>query len=581
MSEPTEHRRRAAKACVVVALFVPIIVGAASATGAAAPSTSSTIVTPTTTTVPSALPAKAGVTNSVPSIGSTLTAGIQIDNGRSLSSQNGRFRAFVNTNCRLVITDNDVLSWVSNTTANSGCTSSSYFELMPNGSIQVFNSSSPSSLSWTNDVPAGANSTLTLGNTGILRVVTHGQQTLAWNSALGGTSNNDYTLTLGQTLSFGRSMFSANGAWQATIDLNGNFDITPTAGGAPVWQTGTLVTGARTLQVRSSDSSILLLDPSLASTWASGTAGMIGSKLVLGDKGVLRYYGAVGQLWNSTVSHTGLITWHMPRTVGVYAYGSNADTSCPYYSQPLCDGWPIIGITGGLGTSSAPWVDTSGSSDYQTGLAIQNSGRSVPWLSFWTVSSPGCTMNHFTAGATGVVAADAVAKKIDSYGLSIKPTYVILDPEGYPDNHSGLDCRTGPGGSVSQADKDAWKYMLNAWVTELAAKDPSLHGAVYSDQGEYASYGIASLPIPEFLAVAFGYSGKASNPLVPPSPISSAIPYGASKVASSNVKGVIAFYVGVPVNLECSWNSVAAQDLANWGGPLNTLQFDPGTNCAA
>jgi hypothetical protein len=52
-------------------------------------------------------------------------------------------------------------------------------------------------------------------------------------------------------------------------------------------------------------------------------------------------------------------------------------------------------------------------------------------------------------------------------------------------------------------------------------------------------------------------------------------------VASSNVKGVIAFYVGVPVNLECSWDTVAAQDLANWGGPLNTLQFDPGTNCPA
>jgi len=190
-------------------------------------------------------------------------------------------------------------------------------------------------------------------------------------------------------------------------------------------------------------------------------------------------------------------------------------------------------------------------------------------------------MNAFAAASTGLIAGEEVAKKIDSYGLPIKPTYVILDPEGQPDDHSGLDCYSGPGGSVSQADKNAWKNILNGWMTGLTSVDPSLHGAVYSDQGEYASYGIGSLPIPAFLAVAFGYSGNPSKPLVPPSPISSAIPYGAARVASSNVKGVIAFYVGVPVNLECSWDTVAAQDLANWGGPLNTLQFDPGTNCPA
>ncbi len=471
------------------------------------------------------------------------------------------------------------INWESPNAALVGGCASGYLQVTSNGSLELFSSPSTPAI-WTNGVAAGPNASALLTNGAVLRVLTQGARA-AWSSTAGSTGVTDDTVKIGGVLNFGQAMYSANGQWMAFVGLDGILSVWPTAGGAAIWSSTAGPTAARTLQVRSSDSSILLLAPSLASTWASGTAGMIGSKLVLGGRGILRYYGPVGQLWNSTKPQSGLITWHMPQTVGVYAYGSNTDSSCAYYSQPLCDGWPIIGITGGLGTPSEPWVNTSGSSDYQTGLAIQNSGRSVPWLSFWTVSGPGCGSSKFAEGVAGVLAGEKVAKKIDSYGLGIKPTYVILDPEGYPDDHSGLDCRSGPGGSVSQADKDEWSGMLQGWMAGLSTIDPSLHGAVYSDQGEYASYGVGSLPIPAFLAVAFGYSGNPNKPLVPPSPISSAIPYGAAHVASSNVKGVIAFYVGVPVNLECSWNTVAAQDLANWGGPLNTLQFDPGTTCPA
>jgi hypothetical protein len=495
-------------------------------------------------------------------------------------SPNGEHRLSINGVCRVAINTGSTVNWESPNAGVVGGCSSGYLEVMANGSLRLFASPSSSTPLWNNAVPAGASATAMLTNAGVFRILTHGQR-VAWNTLVGATGIRDDTVTIGSTLQFGQALYSANGQWTAFVGLDGILRVT-TASGSVKWSSSASPTAARTLQVRASDSSILLLSPSLASTWASGTAGMIGTKLVLGNSGVLRYYGVVGQLWNSTINYAGLITWHMPNTVGVYAYGSSSYTSCPYYSQPLCDGWPIIGITGGLGTSSAPWVSTAGSSDYDTGLAIQNSGRAVPWLSFWTVSGPSCSEHGgFAEGAAGYLAGRAVAQKIDSYDLAIKPTYVILDPEGYPDDHSGLDCRTGPGGSVSQADRTAWHDMLTGWLSGLTSVDGSLHGAVYSDQGEYADYQLGTLPIPSFLAVAFGYSGNPDNPLVAPSPISSAIPYGAAEVANSNVKGVIAFYVGVPFNLECGWNSVAAQDLANWGGPLNTLQFDPGTTCPA
>jgi hypothetical protein len=146
---------------------------------------------------------------------------------------------------------------------------------------------------------------------------------------------------------------------------------------------------------------------------------------------------------------------------------------------------------------------------------------------------------------------------------------------------------------VTAADIANWAVMLEGWSAGIHSVDPSLTPAFYSSMYEYQTYDLRSIKaistdtdpgasIPDFLAVAFGSSGSASNPLADPSPISSAIPYGQAEVAASNVRGLIAFFAGVPSSVECSgWTGVAAQVLANWGAALNTLQFDPGTTCPA
>jgi hypothetical protein len=513
--------------------------------------------------------------------------------GSTLASASGLYRASISASCRFAISLGTRVLWATPNRGVSGGCPTGFVEIEANGTLALFSSTSAPVPVWTDATTPGASGSLKLAANGQLEVLTKGN-VVAWWSGSGPTGNANNTLVEGQVLLLGQSIYSTNGAYVAELGIDGDFLVAHTAGGKLVWASGTAGTGSTMVQIRATDSSILVLDPKLAAHWASGTAGLIGSRLTLGNQGLLSYWGTVGQLWNSSVARTGVVTWHMPSSVGVYAYGSSSDAACAFYSQPICDAWPIIGITGGLGTPGSPWVDTSSNADFDAGVAIADSGRwSIPWLSFWTVSGPGCGSGPFAEAVTGVVAGEAVAHKIDRYasaGLGLKPTYVILDPEGYPDDHSGLDCHSGARGSVSSGDVTNFKEMLAGWIDGLDSVDPSLKGGFYADMSEYASYQLGSAHadaaqggglIPAFLAVAFGYSGNNASPLVDPAPISSAIPYGASAVAGSNLEGIIAFYAGVPFPQECGWNSVAAQVLANWGTRLNTLQFDPGTTCSA
>ena len=256
-----------------------------------------------------------------------------------------------------------------------------------------------------------------------------------------------------------------------------------------------------------------------------------------------------------------------PQGVGVYAI--------PYtkWGKAISDGWPIISETGGLGTLSAPWVGfTSASSvanspDFLMGQSIYNSHKRVTWLSFWTVSGPvkseprkaATYYNHgFAAGAW-------VASQIDQYrslGVGLKPDWVIFDPEGYPDNHSGLDAPAGSSSAVIAQYASYWTQMLNGWASGVASVDPSLNAGVYASQSEYRNYQLVTSTLPVFVALAFGGGG--------PLPV-----LGAS---GSNIRGFITF------NATCTPSSTLKNQektLLNppWAGQFNTLQFNAGIYC--
>jgi hypothetical protein len=256
-----------------------------------------------------------------------------------------------------------------------------------------------------------------------------------------------------------------------------------------------------------------------------------------------------------------------PQGVGVYAIPSAK------WTQAVRDGWPILSETGGLGTRSSPWVGwTSATSvatspDYLMGQSIYNGHKRVTWLSYWTISGPlaGESIAAATYYAHGFAAGAWVASQIDQYaalGEGLKPDWVIFDPEGYPDAHSGLDAPGGASNSTMNLYATYWTAMLSGWTKGIASVDPSLKAAVYATQSEYRNYKLASAPMPVFIALAFGGGGPIPVP-------------GAS---GSNVRGFIAF------NGTCSPTSALVnqeQTLANppWGGQFNTLQFNAGVYC--
>jgi hypothetical protein len=256
-----------------------------------------------------------------------------------------------------------------------------------------------------------------------------------------------------------------------------------------------------------------------------------------------------------------------PQGVGVYAIPYNK------WGQAITDGWPIVSETGGLGTQSAPWVgftnttNVANSSDYLMGQAIYNSHKRVTWLSFWTISGPMRSEPHTAATyyQHGFAAGAWVATQIDQYrslGVGLKPDWVILDPEGYPDNHSGLDAPGGSSNAAIAQYASYWSQTMNGWSAGITSVDPSLNAGVYASQSEYRNYGLVTQSLPVFVALAFGYGG--------PIPVAGA--------SGSNIRGFITF------NATCTpTSSLKSQEMTllnpPWAGQFNTLQFNAGVYC--
>ncbi len=254
--------------------------------------------------------------------------------------------------------------------------------------------------------------------------------------------------------------------------------------------------------------------------------------------------------------------------VGVYAIPSAK------WTKAISDGWPIISETGALGTRTAPWVgftsttSVATSPDYLLGQSIYNAHKRVTWLDFWTVSGPlaGQAMTTSNYYDHGFAAGAWVATQIDSYralGVGLKPDWVIFDPEGYPDNHSGLDAPGGSSSATMAKYATYWSSMVNGWQQGLNSVDPSLNAGVYASQSEYRNYQLSTLSLPVFMAVAFGGGG--------PIPVAGA--------SGSNVRGFIAFSAACT---PASTLQAEATTLLNppWGGQFNTLQFNAGVYCA-
>lgn len=268
-------------------------------------------------------------------------------------------------------------------------------------------------------------------------------------------------------------------------------------------------------------------------------------------------------------------------TIFAYQAGYIATTGVGLYAIPqadwgraITDGWPILSDTGGLGTYSAPWVGfvTSGgvaqSPDFLLGQVISNAHRAETWLSFWTVSGPLSAKQQSVATyyTHGYDAGAWVAQQVTAYrqlGDTATPNWVILDPEGLPDNHSFLDAPPGASAATMAVYASYWSAMLRGWAAGMASVNPKLRPGVYASMSEYRNYGLVNLSMPVFEAVAFSGGGPVQIP-------------GST---GSNILGYIAF------SAVCTPHSALAHEIATlkgapWYGQFNTLQFDAGVYCA-
>ena len=266
-----------------------------------------------------------------------------------------------------------------------------------------------------------------------------------------------------------------------------------------------------------------------------------------------------------------------PEGTGVY--------SVPYakWGQAIKDGWPILGVTGGLGAQCPPWTALStqpGSTepDEYVGDVIQASHLRETWLSFWTVSGPGTTPSGCPAERGpvttrtfylhGFLAGAFVANEIDGYrkdGLTLKPDWVLFDPEGYPDNNSGLPDPRRPPSKLSRRSPTGTRSST-AGAPGLASVDPSLKAGLYANQSEYMTYKLYSQPLPVFIAGAFpGTPGRSSS-------------CRRASRSAPNIFGFIMFNTFAPTCAQVN-NERLLLTRAPWNGDYNTIQIPAKEYC--
>jgi len=243
--------------------------------------------------------------------------------------------------------------------------------------------------------------------------------------------------------------------------------------------------------------------------------------------------------------------------VGVYGFAGATPTV-----QAITDGWPIIGDTGGLGTSGPPYTDPSlaGNADRNIGSAIDQARTRVTWLSFWTVSGPANGQSGYLCGGTAPSTSDTwysagfsggqtAARTIDNdYLVSAnKPDYLILDPEGCNADWRAL--------SVTN-----WHDFISGWWNGIHSVDGTLQPGFYVDQSQYHDGQLSNVTIPAFIAI---------SPIQGNAPFAPGSGLGAP---GNNIAGYIAYYGGCPAQAD-------ETTIRNWGAPYSTLQFQSGTYC--
>ena len=615
----------------------------------------------------------------IPSASAASSFGVSnpLTTGQSLTSPSNSFFAVMQGDGNFVIYQRTLIGNVAVWSTGTSRTASDTLMLQGDGNLVLYGAGRPY---WASFAFASSQLSVSLQDDGNLVVVSAGRPIWSWKTGAIAppppppcpTPSSSSSVGCEQVLNEGQQLTA--GQYTVALQGDGNFVLyngATTANNA-VWSTGTNnARGALQLVIQGDGNAVLYTPGRASAAWSTGTfgKGATSPHLELQGDGNMVLYKSAGASPGSAIWATGL-----SNLIGVYAYPSQPANAA------LQDGWQIIGTTGALGSEVSPWVRSPNSVDRAAGQAIQDSGKSTPWMSYWTVSGPSASTNtglsegqslavgnyrvvlqcdgnlvvyqgnsalwstgtgngntvcggpsdphlvlvmqgsdgnlvlyapynvpRWASGShlsnasmilmcdgslnvdsvegarypdhgwsdgvsrgcsaspsefynTGKTAGANVRNAINAYGLAIKPRFVILDAEGYPDSNSGLDA----------AGSAQWAEMIRGWADGITNMhtDSSLNPGFYSTMSDYVSYNLRSINVPFFVAVAFGAN---NGGIVPPQRLPG--------VDGANIQGVVAFYSGPSFSVQCATVKQAEASILSWGYRYNTLQFDGGQRC--
>lgn len=269
--------------------------------------------------------------------------------GQQLLSPNGLFVAKMQRDGNFVVYLAGLAAiWSSGT---SGLGDGGFAVMQGDGNFVVYTASQRAVFA-TSTTP-NANTNLFMQDDGNLVIYNRGGRPL-WSSMFGRTGSSTPALSAGETLRSGQSLWSADGAYEAVVQGDGNF-VVYAPGRKPIFASGTNGVGPATLAMQG-DGNLVLYTSGGRAAWATGTGGPSASVVIQTDGNLVVYTGRT-PLWASTrkkgaVAATntffaGFCTW------GAADRWRGESGSYPGFSGDAKD-WTTNAQAAGYSVSSAP-----------------------------------------------------------------------------------------------------------------------------------------------------------------------------------------------------------------------------------
>ncbi|PZE24743.1 hypothetical protein DEI86_11945 [Curtobacterium sp. MCBD17_028] len=222
----------------------------------------------------------------VTTVGSSLSAGAQLNSGQGITSANKQYTLNMQADGNLVVYGMNRALWSSGTSGKPGA----YLKMQADGNLVVYLGSKAIWESHTSNKPANK---LTMEDNGDLRL--ENGSTLYWHTGRNGRD----TMTPTSTLTAGQYLLSQNGKKQFIVQADGN--VVVYSSGKATWASQTSKKGGTTLTLQA-DQNTVLYNSAGSALWSTKSSKSGATRLVMQDDGNLVLYKGTKAVWESHTS---------------------------------------------------------------------------------------------------------------------------------------------------------------------------------------------------------------------------------------------------------------------------------------